>query len=180
MISSNTIDNNKDDVYSRYKPLNDKWELRNPGSRSSRIKADVYGYRLNLHEYMFNTMIMHCVNINNYVKNEINKYSNITSPYYVRRFIKSNAFIIDKTVMEYPWIVDNYDPWGRQFPLFVNSVISNYYDKCDNKTRYGCCVFYNDRVSRVGLLIKNVVPQMILTTTSLDGVTVPCLDLIEA
>jgi len=83
--------------------------------------------------------------------------------YYVRKFIKSNAFIGVMTVLsiiygvKYPWNIYNYnyDPWGRQFPLFVNGVISNYYD-------------------------KNVVPQIILTTTSLDGVTVPCLDLIEA
>lgn len=78
-----------DDVYLKYMSTNSDCELRRPFFY---IKDGVY-------QCMFNTMHMHCVNINDNVENEINKYNNTHSPYYVRKFIKSNAFIDVMTVL---------------------------------------------------------------------------------
>lgn len=181
-----------DDVYLRYRPISGEWELRHPDIST---KFDKVGGNLYVFDYLVDTMAMHCVNINNNVNNEINKFRNMRNPYYVRKFIKSLTFIINSAQMKNVsanvkrtmYSVYNYDPWNRQFPNFLCNT-SNYYDNCDNKSRYRYWVFYNNHVvdnsafggSNVSSLYNNVVPQMILTTTSLEGVTVACLDLIEA
>jgi len=163
-----------DDVYLRYRPTNSEWVLRHPGLFTS---SNTYGG----HDSMVDTMRNHCVGVSVDVVNDINQFKWLGS-YYVRRSISSPVFfnmrnvngIKNDILMRY-----NVDPWGRQFPCFVNRITSDYYDSCENKRRYGYWVFYHNRVLDNGLLLNNVVPQMILTTTSLDGVSVGCLDLIE-
>lgn len=163
-----------DDVYLRYRPTNSDWVLKHPGLFTS---SNAYGGN----DVLVDTMIVHCVGVSIDVANDINQFKGIDS-YYVRRSIRSNVFfnlnkvgsISNNILMAY-----NVDPWGRQFPFFVNGIASGYYNSCENKIRYGYWVFYHNRVLDNGLLINNVVPQMILTTTSLDGVSVGCLDLIE-
>jgi len=86
------------------------------------------------------------------------------------------------------WARYNVDPWNRQFPYFVDDLASDYYNSSDNKIRYGHWVFYKDRVvsSKRGDyrdvykagIINNSIPLMILTTTSIEGVSVACLDVV--
>jgi len=155
-----------DDVYLRYRPTNSEWVLRHPGLFTS---SNTYGGHDSMVDAMYNHMFFWNVSVD--VATDINQFKGIGS-YYVRRSIRSNVF--SAILMAY-----NVDPWGRQFPFFVNGITSDYYDSCENKRRYGYWVFYHNRVLDNGLLLNNVVPQMILTTTSLDGVSVGCLDLIE-
>lgn len=165
------MDNN---VYFKYGPSNSNWELKHPGLFTS---SNVY----DVHDTMVDVMRNHCVGVSVDVVTYINQFKGVDS-YYVRRSISFPVFFNlhkfgsnrNTILMRY-----NVDPWGRQFPLFVNNITSDYYDSCENNSRYGYWVFYHNRVLDHGLLLNNVVPQMILTTTSLDGVSVGCLDLIE-
>lgn len=161
-------------MYLKYRPINSEWVLRHPSLFTS---SNVYGG----HDSMVDVMNIHCVGPSVDVADYINKFKGIDS-YYVRCSIRSSAFfnlhkvgsISNNILMTY-----NVDPWFRQFPFFVNGIASGYYDSCENKRRYGYWVFYHNRVIDNGLLLDNVVPQMILTATSLDGISVGCLDLIE-
>jgi len=164
-----------EDVYLRYRLISGECELRHPGLFTS---VDMYGG----HDTMVDTMLVHCVGVSIDVATDINKFRGVDS-YYVRRSISCPVFfnlhsvggIKNDILMAY-----NVDPWGRQFPFFVNGITSDYYDNCgEKKRRYGYWVFYHNRVIDTVLLLNNVVSQMILTVTSLDGVSVGCLDLIE-
>ena len=156
-----------DDVYLKYRPSNSNWVLRHPGLFTS---SNTYGGHDSMVDAMYNHMFFWNVSVD--VATDINQFKGIGS-YYVRRSIRSNVF--SAILMAY-----NVDPWGRQFPFFVNGITSDYYDNCgEKKRRYGYWVFYHNRVIDTGLLLNNVVSQMILTVTSLDGVSVGCLDLIE-
>ena len=94
-----------------------------------------------------------------------------------------NQFMTDR-VKEAIWKAYNIDPWNRQFPYFVEDTTSDYYNSSDNKIRYGYWVVYRDKVvssksKYMVSIINNIVPLMILTTTSIEGVTVACLDIVE-
>jgi len=166
-----------DDVYLKYRPSNSNWVLRHPSLFTS---SNAYGGHDTMGDAMYNHMFFW--NVSYDVADYINRFKGIDS-YYVRRSIRSNVFFnLNKVGGITPAILMAYnvDPWGRQFPFFVNGITSDYYDKCgEKKRRYGYWVFYHNRVIDTGLLLNNVVSQMILTVTSLDGVSVGCLDLIE-
>lgn len=174
------------EVYTKYPVINNDWVLhKNPDD----IKIpELWGRSLG------SDMMAHCLDVGdvtNEVKSEVVKFNGVYD-YYVRRgYMKRNAF------MRYPgnqfmtdrvkcaiWKAYNIDPWNRQFPYFVEYTISDYYNSSDNKIRYGYWVVYRDKVvssksKYMVSIINNNVPLMILTTTSIEGVSVACLDIVE-
>ena len=113
--------------------------------------------------------------------------------YYVRNIMRGGLFMNFSTSFNLNknhnvWDRYNVDPWNRQFPYFVDDLTSDYYNSSDNKIRYGYWVFYKDKVvsSKRGdyrdvykaSIINNSIPLMILTTTSIEGVSVACLDVV--
>ena len=184
-----------DDVYSKYPVINGDWELhKNPDDVG--IK-ELWGVSLG------SEMMAHCLDIdgvNNNVKSEITKFNNIYQ-YYVRHLMVGMAFIsypsngnMTSKARDDIFKSYNIDPWNRQFPYFIDNVASDYFKGLDGssgvKIRYGYWVFYRhriitgtDRALKLDLasnyLLYNEPPLMILTTTSLDGVTIACLDMIE-
>jgi len=113
--------------------------------------------------------------------------------YYVRNIMRGGLFMnfsasFNLNKNHNVWSRYNVDPWNRQFPYFVDDLTSDYYNSSDNKIRYGYWVFYKDKVvsSKSGdyrdvykaSIINNGIPLMILTTTSIEGVSVACLDVV--
>ena len=126
------------------------------------------------------------------VKSEILKFNDVYD-FYMRKIMRgqlfmnfSGSFNLNKN--HNVWDRYNVDPWNRQFPYFVDDLVSDYYNSSDNKIRYGYWAFYRDRVvsSKSGdysdvykaSIINNGIPLMILTTTSIEGVSVACLDVV--
>lgn len=181
---------NNDDVYLKYPAKCSEWELYHPYKPSmNNMGADVYSLKLN------ETMMRHIdYNASEMVRRGISRFDNIDK-YYVRNMFRGGVF------MKYPvkslgmidtiWKVYNFDPWDRVFPYFMEDSESDYYKSCDNKSRYAYCVIYNDIIVTSNYykngykhgyresLINNKVPRMIITTTSLEGVTIACLDIVE-
>jgi hypothetical protein len=182
-------------VFSKYSIINDDWELhKNPDDVG--IK-ELWGVSLG------SEMMAHCLDIDgvkNEIKSEITKFNNIYE-YYVRHLMVGRAFIsypsngnMTSKTRDNIFKSYNIDPWNRQFPYFIDNVASSYYNSLDGssgvKIRYGYWVFYKDRIitgtdqafklDRISsYLLDNEPPLMILTTTSLDGITVACLDFVE-
>ena len=181
-------------VFDKYEVINTDWELYQCPSSDNHKK--LWGVSLG------SEMMAHCLDfgVNNNVKSEITKFNNIYE-YYVRHLMVGRAFIsypnnanMTRKVRDDIFKSYNIDPWNRQFPYFIDNVASSYYNNLDGssgvKIRYGYWVFYKDRIitgtdrafslDRISsYLLDNVPPLMILTTTSLDGVTVACLDFVE-
>ena len=182
-------------VFSKYSIINTDWELhKNPDD----IKIpELWGVSLG------SEMMARCLDVgdvSNVVKSEIIKFNNIYE-YYVRHLMVGRAFIsypnngnMTSKTRDNIFKSYNIDPWNRQFPYFIDNVASSYYNSLDGssgvKIRYGYWVFYKDRIitgtdqafklDRISsYLLYNEPPLMILTTTSLDGVTVACLDFVE-
>jgi hypothetical protein len=182
-------------VFDKYEVINTDWEVYQCPSSDNHKK--LWGVSLG------SEMMAHCLDIDgvsDVVKSEITKFNNIYD-YYVRHLMVGRAFISypsngnmtdkarDNIFKSY-----NIDPWNRQFPYFIDNVASDYYNSLDGssgvKIRYGYWVFYKDRIITgtdralkldlaSNYLLNNVPPLMILTTTSLDGITVACLDMVE-
>ena len=184
-----------DNVFSKYPVINDDWELHK-GVDDSGVKQ-LWGVSLS------SEMISYCLDtrgVDDVVKREIIKFNNIYE-YYVRHLMVGRAFIsypinanMTSKVRDDIFKSYNIDPWNRQFPYFIDNVASSYYNSLDGssgvKIRYGYWVFYKDRIINgtdralkldlvSSYLLDNVPPLMILTSTSLDGVTVACLDMVE-
>ena len=182
-------------VFSKYSIINTDWELhKNPDD----IKIpELWGVSLG------SEMMARCLDVgdvSNVVKSEIIKFNNIYE-YYVRHLMVGRAFIsypsngnMSDKARDNIFKSYNIDPWNRQFPYFIDNAASDYYNSLDGssgvKIRYGYWVFYRhriitgtDRALKLDLisnyLLNNVPPLMILTTTSLDGITVACLDMVE-
>ena len=130
--------------------------------------------------------------VSDVVKSEILKFNDVYD-FYMRKIMRgqlfmnfSGSFNLNKN--HNVWDRYNVDPWNRQFPYFVDDLVSDYYNSSDNKIRYGYWAFYRDRVvsSKSGdyrdvykaSIINNGIPLMILTTTSIEGVSVACLDVV--
>lgn len=184
-----------DNVFSKYPVINRDWKLHK-GVDDSGVKQ-LWGTSLG------SKMMADCLDIDgvsDVVKSEIVKFNNIYE-YYVRHMMVGRAFIsYDGNVNMTSKVRDdifksyNIDPWNRQFPYFIDNVASSYYNSLDGssgvKIRYGYWVFYRDRIITgtdralkldlvSSYLLYNEPPLMILTSTSLDGVTVACLDMVE-
>ena len=130
--------------------------------------------------------------VSNVVKSEILKFNDVYD-FYMRKIMKGQLFMnfsasFNLNKNHNVWDRYNVDPWNRQFPYFVDDLVSDYYNSSDNKIRYGYWAFYRDRVvsSKSGdyrdvykaSIINNGIPLMILTTTSIEGVSVACLDVV--
>jgi len=181
----------REHVFSKYPVINSDWELHK-NTDDVGIK-ELWGVSLG------REMMAHCLDIDavsNVVKSEIIKFNNIYE-YYVRHMMVGRAFIsydgnVNMTSKTRDNIFKSYniDPWNRQFPYFIDNVVSDYFKGLDGssgvKIRYGYWAFYKDRIItgttrtfKLDHLLYNVPPLMILTTTSLDGVTVACLDFVD-
>ena len=180
-----------DNVFSKYPVINRDWKLHK-GVDDSGVKQ-LWGTSLG------SDMMSHCLDVggvSNEVKSEVIKFDKVYE-YYVRHLMVGRAFInypinanMTSKVRDDIFKSYNIDPWNRQFPYFIDNVDSNYYKSLDGssgvKIRYGYWAFYRDRIItgtagtfKLYYLLDNVSPLMILTTTSLDGVTVGCLDMVE-
>jgi hypothetical protein len=126
--------------------------------------------------------------VSDVVKSEIVKLNDV-SDFYVRKIMRGELFMnfsasFNLNKNHNVWARYNVDPWNRQFPYFVEDTTSDYYNSSDNKIRYGYWVIYRDRVVSsksmyMVSIINNSIPLMILTTTSIEGVSVACLDVVE-
>ena len=175
------------DVYSKYPVINSDWRLSECVDDADMVK-EVWGNSLGAE------MMSVCLSANDVtdaVKSEIAKFGGVYDYYMRRGYMKRNAFMrypgnqfMTDRVKEAIWKAYNIDPWNRQFPYFVEDTTSDYYNSSDNKIRYGYWVVYRDKVvssksNYMVSIINNIVPLMILTTTSIEGVTVACLDIVE-
>ena len=174
------------EVFTKYPVINNDWVLhKNP---------DDVGIEQLWGRSLGSEMMSVCLNANDVVddvKSEVVKFNGVYD-YYVRRgYMKRNAFMrypgnqfMTDRVKEAIWKAYNIDPWNRQFPYFVEDTTSDYYNSSDNKILYGYWVVYRDKVVSsksmyMTSIINNIVPLMILTTTSIEGVTVACLDIVD-
>ena len=181
----------RESVFDKYPVINTDWELH---KCLNDVKVNVS---------LGSEMMACCLDVTgviNEVMNEILKFNNIYE-YYVRNLMVGRAFIsypingnMTNKTRDDIFKSYNIDPWNRQFPYFIDNVASSYYNSLDGssgvKIRYGYWVFYKDRIITgtdralkldliSNYLLNNVPPLMILTTTSLDGITVACLDMVE-
>ena len=177
------------EVFSKYPATNNEWLLY-----CSLDVKDVNLKRL-WGDSLGTQMMRVCLDdggVSNEVKSEILKFNDVYD-FYMRKIMKgqlfmnfSGSFNLNKN--HNVWARYNVDPWNRQFPYFVDDLVSDYYNSSDNKIRYGYWAFYRDRVvsSKSGdyrdvykaSIINNGIPLMILTTTSIEGVSVACLDVV--
>jgi len=176
------------DVYSKYTVTNNEWLLY------SSFEVDI-NLRRKWGSSLGTEMMGVCWSdggVSDVVKSEIVKLNDV-SDFYVRKIMRGELFMnfsasFNLNKNHNVWDRYNVDPWNRQFPYFVDDLTSDYYNSSDNKIRYGYWVFYKDRVvsSKRGdyrdvykaSIINNGIPLMILTTTSIEGVSVACLDVV--
>ena len=116
--------------------------------------------------------------------------------YYVRDSMSAGLFRlftgmhVEDSVFNDAWGMYNRDPWDRRFPNFVNGTVQDGYDKLEvhDKFKYGYWVYYKDRIMssdyskndmRHNIRYRDEVPILILHTTTIEGVVVACLDVIQ-
>lgn len=116
--------------------------------------------------------------------------------YYVRDSMSRGLFRlftgmhVEDSVFNDAWGMYNRDPWDRRFPNFVNGTVQDGYDKLEvhDKFKYGFWVYYKDRIMssdyskndmRHNIRYRDEVPLLILHTTTIEGVVVACLDVIQ-
>jgi hypothetical protein len=116
--------------------------------------------------------------------------------YYVRNsmsrllFKLFGGFGVDDAVYDDAWGMYNRDPWNRRFPKFVDGSVEDMYinSSYEKRVSYGFWVYYRDRVingdisSDITYSVRYIseVPLLILHTTTIEGVTVACLDVVNA
>ena len=176
------------EVFSKYPVTNNEWLLY------SSFEVDI-NLRRKWGSSLGTEMMSVCWSdggVSDVVKSEIVKLNDV-SDFYVRKIMRGELFMnfsasFNLNKNHNVWDRYNVDPWNRQFPYFVDDLTSDYYNSSDNKIRYGYWVFYKDRVvsSKRGdyrdvykaSIINNGISLMILTTTSIEGVSVACLDVV--
>jgi len=176
------------EVFSKYPVTNNEWLLY------SSFEVDI-NLRQKWGSSLGTEMMSVCWSdggVSDVVKSEIVKLNDV-SDFYVRNIMRGELFMnfsasFNLNKNHNVWDRYNVDPWNRQFPYFVDDLTSDYYNSSDNKIRYGYWVFYKDKVvsSKSGdyrdvykaSIINNGIPLMILTTTSIEGVSVACLDVV--
>jgi hypothetical protein len=99
------------------------------------------------------------------------------------------GFLVDDTVYDDAWGMYNRDPWGRKFPKFVDGSVEDMYINSSyaDRVSYGFWVYYRDRVisgdisddTNYSVRYITEVPILILHTTTIEGVTVACLDVVK-
>jgi len=176
------------EVFSKYPVTNNEWLLY------SSFEVDI-NLRRKWGSSLGTEMMSVCWSdggVSDVVKSEIVKLNDV-SDFYVRKIMRGELFMnfsasFNLNKNHNVWDRYNVDPWNRQFPYFVDD-LTNYNNSSDNKIRYAYWVFYKDKVvsSKRGdyrdvykaSIINNGIPLMILTTTSIEGVSVACLDVVE-
>lgn len=184
------------EVYSKYPVTNNEWLLYSSFEKDVRMRR-LWGSSLGCE------MMSVCLDdggsvclddggVSDVVKSEILKFNDVYD-FYMRKIMRGQLFMnfsasFNLNKNHNVWDRYNVDPWNRQFPYFVDDLVSDYYNSSDNKIRYGYWAFYRDRVvsSKSGnyrdvykaSIINNGIPLMILTTTSIEGVSVACLDVV--
>jgi len=176
------------EVFSKYPVTNNEWLLY------SSFEVDI-NLRQKWGSSLGTEMMSVCWSdggVSDVVKSEIVKLNDV-SDFYVRKIMRGELFMnfsasFNLNKNHNVWDRYNVDPWNRQFPYFVDDLTSDYYNSSDNKIRYGHWVFYKDRVFSSkradyrdvykASIINNSIPLMILTTTSIEGVSVACLDVV--
>lgn len=123
-------------------------------------------------------------------------YFNGVEKYYVRDSMSRGLFRlftgmhVEDSVFNDAWQMYNRDPWDRRFPNFVNGTVQDGYEKLEvhDKFKYGYWVYYKDRIMssdyskndmRHNIRYRDEVPLLILHTTTIEGVVVACLDVIQ-
>ena len=123
-------------------------------------------------------------------------YFNGVEKYYVRDSMSRGLFRlftgmhVEDSVFNDAWGMYNRDPWDRRFPNFVNGTVQYGYEKLEvhDKFKYGYWVYYKDRIMssdyskndmRHNIRYRDEVPLLILHTTTIEGVVVACLDVIQ-
>ena len=176
------------EVFSKYPVTNNEWLLY------SSFEVDI-NLRRKWGSSLGTEMMSVCLSdggVSDVVKSEIVKLNDV-SDFYVRKIMRGELFMnfsasFNLNKNHNVCARYNVDPWNRQFPYFVDDLTSDYYNSSDNKIRYGYWVFYKDKVvsSKSGdyrdvykaSITNNSIPMMILTTTSIEGVSVACLDVV--
>ena len=120
----------------------------------------------------------------------------VVEKYYVRDSMSRGLFRlftgmhVEDSVFNDAWGMYNRDPWDRRFPNFVNGTVQDGYEKLEvhDKFKYGYWVYYKDRIMssdyskndmRHNIRYRDEVPLLILHTTTIEGVVVACLDVIQ-
>jgi len=176
------------EVFSKYPVTNNEWLLYSSFENDVSLSR-LWGSSLGC-EMM--SVCLRTDGVSDVVKNEVVKFNDV-SDFYVRKIMRGQLFMnfsasFNLNKNHNVWDRYNVDPWNRQFPYFVDDLVSDYYNNSDNKIRYGYWVVYKDKVvsSKSGdyrdvykaSIINNGIPLMILTTTSIEGVSVACLDVV--
>jgi hypothetical protein len=148
------------EVFSKYPVTNNEWLLY------SSFEVDI-NLRRKWGSSLGTEMMSVCRSdggVSDVVKSEIVKLNDV-SDFYVRKIMRGELFMnfsvpFSLNKNHNVWARYNVDPWNRQFPYFVDDLTSDYYNV------YKASIINND------------IPLMILTTTSIEGVSVACLDVV--
>lgn len=175
-------------VYNKYMVSNLEWNKSISDSGGS-----VYGS-------MGELIYMHLTNsmgeVDDGTMSTIHKFNNIDC-YYVRNVMRENSFFniaddfYDGDKLNSLWKKYNSDPFGRMFPYFVNGDINyNVYNADGNfGVKYGYWIIYYDDIiiSDAGLIgrrdnwykMMSRIPCIILHSTTIEGISIGCLDVVE-
>ena len=170
------------DVFSKYVVVNSKWELH---KNSDDVKIrELWGISLG------SEMMARCLgvrNVSDIVKSEIIKFNHVYE-YYMRKVYRISDFLCYRDVgprgRDVIFKGYNVDPWGREFPCYIENLYSDYYKFSNNKVKYGYWLVYKDSfITNDSMRGKKCrydePPLMVLTTTSIEGVTIACLDMVD-
>lgn len=171
-----------DDVYKRYNIVNSEWIL------ASEYDIDSVSLGLLLGDLYYNNGGSKYTIDRSRILSELRRYDNIKN-YYYRNVITRKIFDNSSKVNVSNIGVYNRDPWNRLFPLYVTGDTSSYYLDMmvsGNVSRYGFSIFYDHSIIHSGngvnnyIMLNNLIaPRAILHYTSLDGITIGCLDIIN-
>jgi hypothetical protein len=182
------------DVTDRYPVTGLHWKLNVVGQE---------GNEFGLGEYMQCVMVMRPAKEIDVTKVDVSVIEHAlkvkgVNRYYVRNSMSRSLFRlfggfgVDDDVYDDVWRMYNRDPWGRKFPKFVDGSVEDMYinSSYEKRVSYGFWVYYRDRVitsnsdisddTNYGVRYISEVPVLILHTTTIEGVTVACLDVVNA
>lgn len=176
---------NNDDVYKKYSVTNGDWSLAHEHDSYAISLGQLLRGVYKMHENLF---------IPAEILVEIHKCDNIKCYYYrnviTRDKLEKLFCDVNKSIRHNNLsVLDVYnsDPWGRKFPLFFNGKAIDVYD---GRASYSYKIFYGHRVvsrdkinyniyGHPPIIDENSVPKAVLHTSTLDGVVIGCLDLLN-
>ena len=175
------------DVYSKYPVTGMNWRFKGNGLDSESVSLGVY---------MQYALVKGGVDKVDSIVIDNALYFSVVEKYYVRDSMSRGLFRlftgmhVEDSVFNDAWGMYNRDPWDRRFPNFVNGTVQYGYEKLEvhDKFKYGYWVYYKDRIMssdyskndmRHNIRYRDEVPLLILHTTTIEGVVVACLDVIQ-